>query len=148
MLIKRLKHLALTLLIVLSGGLAVAPLTASAASFKGDACAAVNVLNNSKSTTCSSNGESALSRILKLVLNVLSFLVGITAIIMIIIGGFKFITSNGDSNNISAARNTILYAVIGLIIVAAAQVMVHFVLASSNAAINNCKTAACTSHNK
>ena len=140
MLSKRLKHLALTLLIVLSGGLAVVPLTASAASFKNDACAAVNVLNNSNSTKCSSNGESALSRILKLVLNVLSFLVGITAIIMIIIGGFKFITSNGDSNNISSARNSILYAVIGLIIVAAAQVMVHFVLASSNAAINNCKS--------
>jgi hypothetical protein len=47
---------------------------------------------------------------------------------MIIIGGFKYITSGGDSNNVSSAKNTILYAIIGLIIVALAQTIVRFIL--------------------
>ena len=124
------------------------PSNTSAADFKNDACSAVNVLDQSASQTCNGNGESALSRILKLVLNVLSFIVGAAAVIMIILGGFKFVTSNGDSNNVASARNSILYAVIGLVIVAAAQVLVHFVLANSNAAINNCKNVSCTAKNK
>ena len=58
-------------------------------------------------------------------------IVGVVAVIMIIVGGLKYITSGGDSGNISGAKNTILYAVIGLIFVALAQVIVRFVLARS-----------------
>jgi hypothetical protein len=47
---------------------------------------------------------------------------------MIVFGGFKYITSGGDSNNVSGAKNTIIYAIIGLVIVALAQLIVHFVL--------------------
>jgi hypothetical protein len=47
---------------------------------------------------------------------------------MIIIGGFRYITAGGDSNNVSAAKNTIIYAIIGLVIVAFAQIIVQFVL--------------------
>jgi hypothetical protein len=47
---------------------------------------------------------------------------------MIIIGGLKYITSSGDSNNITSAKNTILYAIIGLVVVALAQFIVKFVL--------------------
>jgi hypothetical protein len=54
--------------------------------------------------------------------------VGIIAVLMIIIGGFKYITSGGESSNISGAKNTIIYAIIGLVIVALAQIIVHFVV--------------------
>ncbi len=47
---------------------------------------------------------------------------------MIIIGGFKYVTSTGDSASISSAKNTILYALVGLAVVSLAQVLVHFVL--------------------
>jgi hypothetical protein len=47
---------------------------------------------------------------------------------MIIVGGVKYITSQGESSNITAAKNTILYAVIGLVVVALAQIIVRFVL--------------------
>lgn len=63
-----------------------------------------------------------------LVINVLSVIVGVAAVIMIIIGGLKYITSTGDSSNVQSAKNTILYAIIGLVIVALAQVIVRFVL--------------------
>ena len=47
---------------------------------------------------------------------------------MIIFGGFRYITSGGNDNNVSSAKNTILYAVIGLVIVALSQFIVRFVL--------------------
>lgn len=62
------------------------------------------------------------------VVNVLSVLVGIVATIMIMVGGFKYITSQGDSGNISGAKNTILYAIVGLVVVAFAQIIVRFVI--------------------
>jgi hypothetical protein len=50
---------------------------------------------------------------------------------MILIGGFRYITSGGDSGNVSGAKNTILYAIVGLVIVALAQFIVRFVLSQS-----------------
>ena len=47
---------------------------------------------------------------------------------MIMVGGLKYMTSQGDSANVASAKNTILYAVIGLVVVALAQVIVKFVL--------------------
>ena len=47
---------------------------------------------------------------------------------MIIYGGFRYITSGGDSGKVTGAKNTIIYAVIGLVIVVLAQVIVKFIL--------------------
>lgn len=63
-----------------------------------------------------------------LVINVFSWVVGVVAVIMIIVGGFKYITSGGDSGKITSAKNSIIYAIIGLVIVALAQIIVQFVL--------------------
>lgn len=68
--------------------------------------------------------DSILSRATSLV----ALFVGITSVIMIIIGGIKFVTSSGDSSGVSSARNTVLYALIGLVIAAAAQSIVVFVI--------------------
>lgn len=77
------------------------------------------------------NGNTAAERIDQIVsqvINLLSLAVGVVAVIMIIVGGFKYITSGGDSGNVTGAKNTILYAVVGLIVVALAQVIVRFVV--------------------
>ena len=79
-------------------------------------------------TGCPGNAASAINNIIRTVLNVLSIIVGITAVIMVIIGGLRFIISRGDPSNAASARNTILYAIIGLVIVALAQLIVRFVL--------------------
>lgn len=81
-------------------------------------------------TTCPSktNAPGTITGIARTVLNILSVLVGVAAVIMIIIGGFKYIISSGDSGNIKSAKDTILYAIVGLIVVALAQVIVKFVL--------------------
>lgn len=70
-------------------------------------------------------------RIIKLVINAFSLIVGVVSVIMIIVGGLKYITSGGDSGNITGAKNTILYAIIGLVVVALAQVVVKFVLSKT-----------------
>ena len=58
------------------------------------------------------------------VVNLFSLIVGIIAIIMIIYGGFRYITSGGDSGRVGAAKNSLIYAIVGLIIVAFAQLIV------------------------
>ena len=47
---------------------------------------------------------------------------------MIMVGGFKYITSGGDSGKISSAKATIIYALVGLVIVAMAQFIVRFAI--------------------
>jgi hypothetical protein len=72
--------------------------------------------------------EDKVDSIITTVINIFSLVVGVVSVIMIIIGGLKYITSGGDSGNVSGAKNTILYAIIGLVIVALAQIIVKFVL--------------------
>ena len=82
----------------------------------------------SGSVGCDTNSGATLDGVLKLVLNLLSVIVGIIAVIMIIIGGIKYITSGGSSDKTTSAKDTILYAIVGLVIVALAQIIVTFVL--------------------
>jgi hypothetical protein len=79
-------------------------------------------------TACNEDAGSKVENLIGSVINILSWIVGIIAVIMIIIGGLRYITSGGDSANVTAAKNTILYAVIGLVIVAFAQLIVRFVI--------------------
>jgi hypothetical protein len=73
-------------------------------------------------------GTSQLNQIINTVVTVVSVLVGLASVIMIMVGGFKYITSAGDSSKASTAKMTIVYAVIGLVLVALAQFIVQFVL--------------------
>ncbi|GAC1570487.1 MAG: hypothetical protein NVS3B23_02360 [Candidatus Saccharimonadales bacterium] len=72
--------------------------------------------------------SDTVTNIIKIVVTIFSIIVGIAAILMIIVGGFKYVTSTGDPGKVSSAKNTILYALIGLVIVALAQFIVRFVL--------------------
>ncbi len=77
------------------------------------------------------NGISASERVDQIVtqiINIMSLVVAVVAVIMIIIGGLRYITSGGDTGNVTGAKNTILYAVVGLIVVALSQVIVRFVV--------------------
>lgn len=56
------------------------------------------------------------------------YAVGIVAVIMLIYGGLRYVMSGGDSKKVTDAKNTILYAIIGLIIAVLAYAIVNFVL--------------------
>ena len=75
-------------------------------------------------------GSGGILEIARKAVNLLSIIVGVVAVIMIVFGGFKYITSGGDSNNVSSAKNTLIYDIVGLVIVALAQVIVRFVLSN------------------
>jgi hypothetical protein len=77
-----------------------------------------------------------ITNVVKLVVQTLSLVIGIAAVIMIMIAGFKYITAGGDTAKITSAKNTIVYAVIGLIIAALAQFIVQFVLVKTTDASN------------
>lgn len=77
--------------------------------------------------TASQQGRS-LPELVALIINIFSWVVGAVAVIMLIYAGFRYITGGGDDNSIKSAKNTILYAVIGLVVVVLSQVIVNFVL--------------------
>lgn len=64
------------------------------------------------------------------IVNVLLFIVGAIAVIMLIIGGIRYVVSGGDSGNVTAAKNTILYAIVGIVIAVLAYAIVNWVLAA------------------
>ncbi len=78
--------------------------------------------------TTAGSADESINTLIATVINIFSLIVGVVAVIMIIIGGLKYITSGGDSGNVTGAKNTILYAVVGLVVVALAQIIVRFVL--------------------
>lgn len=81
----------------------------------------------SQSAVCKGKGDEVTTPIKNLI-NTAMILLGITAVIAIIVGGFKFITANGDSGAVQSAKNIILYAVIGLIVALLAWAIVSFVV--------------------
>lgn len=102
-----------------------------------DVCSGSNLDATGNSSNCDTNNNGqSLNAILAQIIKIFSIIVGFISVVMIIIGGIKYITSGGDSGNVSGAKNTIIYAIIGLIVVVLAQVLVHFVLNSVNNAAN------------
>lgn len=100
----------------------------------GDAC---NGLSQLGDTTCGQtngrdNGQSKIEKFAGDIVNILSIVAGIIAVIMIIIAGIRYITSGGDSNAVGGAKTALIYALIGIAIAALAQVLVHFVLSATN----------------
>jgi cytochrome bd-type quinol oxidase subunit 2 len=112
----------LATLVSLAGAFPVA----AANPFQTDACSTLNQVSSSEG--CGSNSSGTLTNTLSTVINVFSFVVGAVAVIMIVVMGLKFITSQGDASAVASARSGIVYALVGLAVVALAQVIVHFVL--------------------
>ena len=68
--------------------------------------------------------------IFRTITNVLLFIIGAISVIMLIIGGIRYTTSNGDQQAVQNAKNTILYAVVGLVIAILAFAAINFVIGS------------------
>ena len=68
--------------------------------------------------------------VFKRITNIILYIVGIIAVIMLIIGGIKYVISGGDAKKVTDAKNTVLYAIIGLIIAFLAYAIVNFVVSA------------------
>ena len=131
---KKVKTLLYTLtasIMLLAPALAM-PLTAHAAGdIVNSVCTGTDLNFTTTPGTCTAttgNAVGTINNIVTLIINVFSVIVGIVAVIMIVVGGFRYVTSGGNDQNVASAKNTILYAIIGLVIVALAQIIVKFVL--------------------
>lgn len=115
------KHLLKILVVpaLLLGALFTVPVVVSAV----DVCSG----GNGSSLYCQnrSEGETKVKSTIGNVVNLLLMAVGAISIIMIVVGGILFALSNGDSSRVTKARNTVLYAAIGLIVSLLASAIVN-----------------------
>ena len=134
--IKQLLIVSVAGLTLLAPGLLVPVINgvASADNIQDNLCNGVNDASGDSncSTATTGDGSAGLQSIAATVTKLFSIIVGAISIIMIIYGGFRYITSGGDSGKVGSAKNTLIYAIIGLIIVALAQLLVRFVLSEAN----------------
>ena len=64
----------------------------------------------------------------KKIVNIMLFIVGAVAVIMLIVGGIRYVTSGGAQDHVTAAKNTIMYAIIGIVVSVLAYAVVNFVI--------------------
>jgi hypothetical protein len=92
-----------------------------------EACNGVGLVSGNN---CGDNGTQV-SNVIGTIITIFSAVVGIIAVIMIIVAGLQFITSNGNPQNVSKARMSLVYAVVGIVIVILAQTIVHFAISQA-----------------
>lgn len=106
----------------LIGALFVAvPPTTSAASVISNAC------NGSNKGFCN-NQSASVYTVIKNLINILITIGGIVAVVMIVVGGITYTTSAGDSTQIKRAKDTIVYAIVGLVVAIMAFAIVNWIL--------------------
>lgn len=126
------KLLFLTSLFVIVGIIFYSPLQRVYAQDAGDAvCGTLQDASEDSSGCDEASTGISFKSVVTTALKLLSFAAGVIAVIMVIYAGVQFITSQGDAGKVSSARHTVMYAVIGLIIVAMAQTIIYFVLDNS-----------------
>lgn len=128
-----LKKIILSVIVVL--GLVAAPIavtsTAQAATANEQLCTGSGSIWNAGSNTCTdANGGGTLDQFIKTIVNILLFIIGAIAVIMIIIGGIRYVVSGGDQKAVTDAKNTILYAVVGVVIAIMGYAIVNFVVSN------------------
>lgn len=126
------KKLTISLFTFLALSFAV-PSSAAAYSFFGDVCKgeadnSAVCQERKKSQTTDSNSIYGPNGIIIKITNIVALVAGIAAVIFVIIGGIKYILSSGDPANIKSAKATIIFAIIGIIVIVVAQSLIGFVI--------------------
>jgi len=90
-----------------------------------DVCKDVNAQQDPNDPSSATN---PVIKIIKVAVDVVSFVAGAAAVILIIISAIRFITSGGDSGKVAQARGALTYALVGIAITVLAQTLIAFVL--------------------
>lgn len=112
--------------LVLALGMMVAPVGLTPATVSASCTGPKNCITQGSNNA--RTGATDIDAVIKSVTNLLLFLVGAVSVIMLVLGGFKYVTSNGNADQIKSAKNTIMYAVIGLVVAIVAYAAVDFVV--------------------
>ena len=120
---KRIKTLVAAFFVAVVGTFALVPASSTLALDPlGNICS-----SNPDSEVCKSKDDNA-NELIGTIVNTLLFVIGALSTIMIIVGGIFYVISNGDSGKIARAKNTITYAVVGLVVAFVAFAIVNWVI--------------------
>lgn len=90
-----------------------------------------NVCNGtSGNVVCENKDKEDPNKVIHNIVNILLYIVGLLSVVMIIYGGIIYATSAGDSGKVSMGKNTLLYAVVGLVVAVLAFAIVQWVFDS------------------
>lgn len=106
----------------------VAPTVAYAADCDPTDLNATSGANCAQGDKTPSNLFSGEDSIFRQIVNIMLFIVGAVAVIMLIFGGIRYVTSGGAQDQVTAAKNTIMYAIIGIVVAILAFAVVNFVV--------------------
>lgn len=121
----KLRNILLTA-VVAFGLIAVAlPVTASAVNVSQD-CSSLGA--DAQNSAVCKGGDDQIENVVKTIVNTLLFILGAISVLVIIIAGIMYTTSGGNSNTVTKAKDTLLYAVIGLVVAVLAYAIVNFVV--------------------
>ena len=91
---------------------------------------AISGINSARGDGVPDNLASGDDSIIRRVINLMLYAVGVISVIMLIYGGFRYVISGGQKESVTAAKNTILYAIVGLIISIFSYAIVKFVISA------------------
>lgn len=111
-------------------GLLVVPFVALAAAAPAMAAGLNDGMNAARTSDMAQTSDP--DSVVTSVVNIILWVVGVLAVVMIVFAGIKYITSNGDSGKVQSAKNTIVYSVVGLIVAIFAWAIVNFVVEQVN----------------
>lgn len=121
---KKIKKLIFASLAILSMSFVALP-TVSAINVFDDACSG----DAANTALCEdSNSGKTVPTVVKTIVNTMLYVLGAVAVIVIIFAGVFYITSMGNATSIEKAKNTLMYAVIGLVVAILAYAIVNFVI--------------------
>ena len=124
------RMLAFLCVIAIACGLLVVPTTAYAVDLFGNACGA----GGADSAVCQekanggTNPLTGSNGLLLTIANVIALVAGAVAVFVVILAGWRYITSGGDPSKTQAAKTTLIYALVGLAVIAASNVIIGYVL--------------------
>lgn len=119
---KRFRYMMASLAVVLGLGVFAAAPTGAVNVFK--TCNGTN----SDSSVCAAKNDDDVNSLVQIIVEILLWAIAVISVIMIVVGGLRYVISGGDAAQIKAARETIVYAVVGLVVAILSFAIVKFVL--------------------
>ncbi len=119
---KKWKQLLITFAMITGMGTLALPASYASAINVFDQCK-----SNGSSAVCKAQGDNAASMV-KIVINTLLVVLGMIAVIMIVVGGIRYTVSHGNSSSTKEAKETIIYALVGLVVAIMSYTIVNFVV--------------------
>lgn len=113
-------------LLALTAAFFAVPATEVLAQGRNEVCQGVGAAGGGAG--CTSTSGRTVESIVEVGLRIFQMIIGVIALVFVCIAGLKFITSQGNPQEIASAKGTLIYAAVGIVVVAMSEVIIQFVL--------------------